>query len=94
MDGCIKSNQIKSNTIQMTLERDTKLNWAPRDAHKWMELITFDTFSLVSKLTTVQVILALDINNVFFYSDLHEEVYMVLPPGILNCDPIESMQIK
>jgi hypothetical protein len=50
------------------------------------------TFSPVIHITTIRIVLTLvaqvgwflhqlDINNAFLYSDLLEEVYMVLPPG-------------
>ncbi|RDX67777.1 hypothetical protein CR513_53303, partial [Mucuna pruriens] len=54
----------------------------------------FDTFSLVAKLTTIRLVLALasinswfihqfDVNNVFLHGDLQEDVYMVMSQGFL-----------
>lgn len=59
-----------------------------------IELDYFKTFAPVTKMTTVRLLISmesaqnwsisqLDVTNAFLHGDIHEEIYMKLPPGYL-----------
>ncbi|XP_073268340.1 uncharacterized protein [Populus alba] len=65
----------------------------------------FDTFSPVAKITTVRVLLTIaaannwhlhqfDVDNAFLHGDLHEEVFMQLPPSYSNHNDPRVCKLK
>lgn len=67
-------------------------------------LYYFDTFSLVAKITTFRLVLALasinkwnlhqlNVNNSFFHGTLQETVYMVVPPDITTSKPNQVCEL-
>jgi len=65
----------------------------------------FDTFSHVAKVTTVRLVIALasinhwflhqlDVNNAFLHGDLHEDVYMTVPPGVSTSKPNQVCKLS
>ncbi|GAA0171468.1 transmembrane signal receptor [Lithospermum erythrorhizon] len=64
-----------------------------------------DTFAQVAKILSVRTFLLvaiaknwevhqLDVNNSFSHGDLHEEVYMKLPPGFTSSSPTQVCRLR
>ncbi|WVZ09203.1 hypothetical protein V8G54_013733 [Vigna mungo] len=64
-----------------------------------------DTFAPVAKLTTVRFLLAivaskrwslkqLDVNNAFLHGDLHEDVYMKIPPSLTTANKNQVCKLQ
>jgi hypothetical protein len=74
-----------------------KHGWLQKDSSNDLASDYDDTFSPVVKLATIQLVLSLavshrwvfyqlDVQYVFLYNILEEEVYMKQPPGFVNPD--------
>lgn len=71
-----------------------KARLVAKGINQTIELDYFKTFAPVTKMTTVRLLISmesaqnwsisqLDVTNAFLHGDIHEEIYMKLPPGYL-----------
>ncbi|WVZ14304.1 hypothetical protein V8G54_011870 [Vigna mungo] len=95
--GSASTNQPPLGNIYPTLTSNyPKNNWIlDIGATDHIRLEYLETLAPVAKLITLRLLLAiatwmlkqLDLNNAFLHGDLHEEVYMQLPPSFTHHNP-------
>ena len=94
--GCRWVYKVKHNA-DGSIQR-YKACLVPKGYNQIEGLDYFDTFSLVAKVTIVRLVIALasinhwflhriDVNNAFLHGDLHEDVYMIVLPGVVPSKP-------
>ena len=100
LNGC-----IRLSTKLMGASKGTRHALSQKGFTQIESIDFLETFSPVAKLSTVQLFLALastqhwlleqlDVNNVFLHGDLHEEVYMELPLGVVPPQPGQVCKLK
>lgn len=103
--GCMWVYKIKNKADDNIERHKTRL---VANGYTYMEGVDYlNTFSLVAKLTTITVLLALvasnhwkieqlNVNNAFLHNELNEEVYMTLPNGhhASNYNPHKVINIQ
>ena len=78
----------------MVLYKLYKLDWLPKNIYKRKCIDYFNTYALVTKITSIRLLFALasiykfhvhqmDVKTTFLNSDLNEEIYMEQPEGFL-----------
>ena len=90
------NGSLRTSIMQMTRFSVTRHGLWLKGIVKRLDYL--ETFSPVIKHTTIRVVLAhavsaqwnihqIDVNNAFLNGDLHENVYMQKPPGIISPNP-------
>jgi len=101
--GCRWVYKVKHN-VDGSIER-YKARLIAKGYNQIEGLDYFDTFSSVAKVTTVRLVIALasinhwflhqlGVNNAFLHGDLHEDVYMTVPPGVSTSKPNQICKLS